>query len=346
MKKNQRPSSELRMDVISQDWVIIAPGRAGRPNLLAETKKRKTTPPKECPFCQIQTQQNPLLVFSNGRKIAWEKWTPSLLKKWTTLVIPNKYPIFSSDSQLKEKKEGPFFKKIKALGFHEIVVTRHHTKQIAQFNLAQVKELFDVYQERYLELMKKNFVNYISIFHNHGPRAGASVDHPHSQIITTLLIDIDLQHAIKKAQNYFEKYGKCIYCEMNKWEQKNKKRIVFENEEFLVLCPFASKVNFEVIITPKKHLSYFQEIKENEKWKLAQAFQIAIEKIFRGLNDPDYNFYLHTAPCDGKKYPYYHWHWTILPRLSLSPSAGFEMGTHMEVSTIFPEKAAEYLKNQ
>ena len=114
--------------------------------------------------------------------------------------------------------------------------------------------------------------------------------------------------------------------------------------EFIVICPFASKSAFEVIISPKRHHSYFERITEGEKERLAEAFKIALNKLYKTLNDPAYNFYLHTAPCDGKNYDYYHWHWTILPKTSIW--AGFELGARMEISTIEPEKAAEYLRKQ
>ena len=131
---------------------------------------------------------------------------------------------------------------------------------------------------------------------------------------------------------------------MNEWERKAKKRIVFENKDFLVICPFASKVAFQMIISPKKHSPYFEKITEREKESLAQAFQIGLKKLYKGLNDPPYNFYLHTSPCDKKKYPFYHWHFTILPKTATW--AGFEMGVRMEISTIEPERAAEYLRRQ
>jgi UDPglucose--hexose-1-phosphate uridylyltransferase len=103
-------------------------------------------------------------------------------------------------------------------------------------------------------------------------------------------------------------------------------------------------VAFVVIITPKKHLSFFEEIEEKEKKQLAEVFKAVLTKIDKGLGEPDYNFYLHTAPCDKKDYSFYHWHWTILPKVATW--AGFEVGTKMEISTVEPEKAAEYLKKQ
>ncbi|MBU4274667.1 galactose-1-phosphate uridylyltransferase [Patescibacteria group bacterium] len=342
IKQKEKFPSELRMDIVSNNWVVIATGRAKRPETFKRKKTdRKQIPPKNCPFCKIETQEKPTLIFSNGKKITGNKKVP---KNWTTIVIPNKYPAFIKTGALDEKIEGSLYKTMNAVGFHEVVATRDHKKQIADFKTAQVKEIFDVYQERYLGIMNEKFVNHISIFHNHGFAAGASITHPHSQIITTPLIDKDLRTAFSTAQIYFQKHNKCIYCEMNEWEKKAKRRIVFENEDFIAICPFASKTAFEVIISPQKHLSYFERITEKEKWSLAEAFQIVIKKIYKGLNDPDYNFYLHTASCDGKNYDYYHWHWTILPKTAIS--AGFEIGTMMEISTIEPEKAAEYLRKQ
>ena len=334
--------SELRFDLISKDWVIIATGRARRPETFKkERRKTEEVPEEQCPFCNLKNQEKPVLVFNKGKKLPLQPKVPA---EWTTVVLPNKYPAFIPNNKLEESREGKFYEKMNALGFHEVVVTHDHERSLGRFKLEEVKELFDVYQQRYLDLMDEKFVNHISIFHNHGYEAGASVAHPHSQIITTPLIDVDLKRALSNSENYFKNTEKCIYCEMNKWETRVRKRVIFENKEFLVVSPFAAKSAFQVIVSPKKHLSYFERITDNEKWQLSEAFLAALSKIYKGLGDPAYNFYLHTAPCDGKEYPYYHWHWTILPKTSTW--AGFELGSRMEISTIEPEKAAEYLRKQ
>ncbi len=334
--------SELRFDLASKDWVVIATGRARRPETFKKEKRaEKELPQEKCPFCQIDTQETPTIIFSRGEEISLGQGIP---RNWTTVSIPNKFPAFIPYPELERRREGPFYEKMNAAGFHEVVVTRNHCKALGQFKIEQVKEVFDVYQERYLGLMNKSFVNHISIFHNHGLEAGASISHPHSQIITTPLIDIDLRKALSNSEKYHKENKTCIYCEMNKWELRVKKRIVFENKYFLALCPFASKSAFQIIVSPKAHLSYFEKITEEEKWGLAEAFQKSLSKLYKGLSDPSYNFYLHTAPCDGKEHPHYHWHWTILPKTSTW--AGFEIGTRMEISTIEPEKAAEYLREQ
>ena len=334
--------SELRFGLISKDWVVIATGRGKRPETFKREKRIKIKiPKKECPFCNIGTQETPVLIYSHGKKVPINTKIP---KNWTTIVIPNKYPAFLPQPKWEKKIEGNLYQTMNAVGFCELVVTRDHEKSLALLPIETVKEVIDSYQERYLNLMKKKFVNYVSIFHNEGAEAGSSQPHPHSQIITTPLIDIDLQKALLNSEKYYKETKRCIYCQMNDWERRTRKRVVFENKEFLVICPFTSKSAFQVIVSPKKHSSYFEKVIEKEKWQLAEAIQVALKKLYKGLRDPAYNFYLHTSPCDGKKYPYYHWHWTILPKTGIW--AGFEIGTRMEISTIEPEKAAEYLRKQ
>jgi UDPglucose--hexose-1-phosphate uridylyltransferase len=336
MKKEEKKQdfpSELRYDLVSKDWVVIATGRARRPETFKKDKKINGEDLNIfCPFCNLNKKDKPLL------------YIPSK-ENWQVVVIPNKYPAFVASKKINKKREGGLYQLMSAWGFHEVVVTKDHKKSIALFSYQEMKNVLDVYQLRYLTLKKHRLVKYISIFHNHGKEAGASINHPHSQIIAIPLIDTDLKNSLNNSKHHFETKGKCIYCEMNRWEMKVRKRIVFENNSFLAVCPFASKSAFEIVISPKKHLSYFEEITDQEKWDLAEIFVVCLNKIYKGLSNPDYNFYLHTSPCDkNENHSYYHWHWTILPKTSVW--AGFEIGTRMEISTIQPEKAAEYLRKQ
>lgn len=318
-------ASELRFDLVSKDWVVIATGRGKRPEMFKKDKRASINIPKsKCPFCNLN--EKAVLDYANA------------------FVVLNKYPAFLPHSKLEKKIEGNLYETMNAVGFCELVLTKDHEKSLARLPYSAVRQVIDCYQARYLDLMEKPHVNYISIFHNHGIEAGASQPHPHSQIITSPLIDRDLEGALLSAKNYFKKNKECVYCQMIDWEKKIGKRIIFENEDFLVVSPFASKAAFEIIISPKNHLPYFERINEKEKQGLAEVFKIALLKLYKGLGDPAYNFYLHTSPCDGKDYSYYHWHWTILPKTATW--AGFEIGTRMEISTIEPEKAAEYLRKQ
>ncbi len=337
-EKKEFPS-ELRYDVSSGDWVVIASGRAKRPEMFKKEERIKKEISREsCPFCDFEEIKNAIVSFEDGKKV------DTVTENWSAVSIPNKYPAFIPSETLEKRYENSLYQTMNAVGYHEVVITRDHYKSLGELPFEKVREVFALYKNRYTELKGKKHVNYVSIFHNHGVEAGASIAHPHSQILTTPLIDIDLNKALAKGRTYHEKKKNCIYCQMNEWEMEKRERIIYENDLFLVLCPFASKAAFQTIISPKKHLAYFEEINEKELDLLADAFRVALSKLYKGLNDPPYNFYLHCAPSDGMDHGYYHWHWTILPKTSVL--AGFELGARMEISTIKPEKAAEYLRNQ
>ncbi len=226
-------------------------------------------------------------------------------------------------------------------GFHEIVITRDHKKHLAIMPIEKVEEVIKAYQERYLALMNHKFVNYIFIFHNHGKEAGASIPHPHSQLIAVPILPADVRRSIEDTEKYYVRNKKCAHCEMINWE-KEEKRVIFQNKYFVVFAPFVPRVNFELRIYPKQHQPNFEKINETEKKYLAEALQKALYGLYKGLKNPNYNFFIHTAPCDEKKHDYYHWHIEILPKTNTW--AGLELGTGVEVLTIKPEEVAEFLK--
>ncbi|MCD6094870.1 DUF4931 domain-containing protein [bacterium] len=318
-----KPSSELRFDIVSRDWVVIATGRAKRPETFKTRKKESLEEERECPFCHLETQG----------KIIYESKN--------VVVVPNLYPAFSKGESLNKRNVGPY-QVMDGVGFHEVVITRDHNRQMAEFSVEEIKEVIDCYQSRYKELMTKPFVNYVSIFHNHKREAGASIAHPHSQIIAIPQYDPDIRKSLDGSKRYWKEYNRCPHCTMIEWDLKEKSRVIFENEKFVTLCPYVSRVGFEVRIYPKEHQAYFEKIDDEEKTLFSEAFQAGLKKLYKALNDPPYNFFLHTAPCDGQNYNHYHWHWEILPKTSTP--AGFELGTGIEICTIEPEKAAEYLK--
>jgi len=322
--------SELRQDIVTGDWVVIATGRAKRPDTFA-SQERIHSDTHDDPFVdpEITREEDDILVYRQGDG------------DWSLRVFPNKYPAFSSTEPVKDLSQGPYFA-MTGFGYHELFVTRDPVKPLALLETWQGAELFDAYQERYLSLMNKPDINYIQIFHNHGKEAGASIEHPHSQLMALPAISPYINLELFGAERYYKSNHQNVYAVMLKAEQTMKKRILFENEHFVVFCPFASRVAFEVRVIGKRANPYFERITDEEKFALAEAMQKALSSIYHGLNDPAYNFYIHTAPCDGKDYQHYQWHIEILPRTSVW--AGFELSTGIEISTIEPEKAAEYLR--
>jgi UDPglucose--hexose-1-phosphate uridylyltransferase len=332
--KSGASSSELRQDIVTGDWVVIATGRAKRPHEFAQFKRAADDGGiEQCLFeYPEQTgQEKDTLIYCSSDG------------EWSLRVFPNKYPAFSRGKVPRALEEGPYFA-MTGTGYHEVVVTRDHLQSMALMEPWQVAEVFDAYQDRYLALMSKKSVNYIQIFHNHGKEAGASIAHPHSQLMAIPVISPYIQMELKGAERYWRSHRHKVYSVVAEYESQEKKRVVYENEAFIAFCPFASRAAFEVWVLPKKHNPYFERITDQDKFLLAEVFQKALFSIYQGLGDPPFNFYIHTAPCDGKDYSSYQWHIEILPHTATW--AGFELSTGVEISTIQPEVAAEFLRDQ
>lgn len=333
--------SELRQGFVAHDWVVVATGRAKRPHAFAGGRQpRFIQPKKNCPFERLE--KGFLLAYTKkGQHI----FNTSLDKNWALQVVANKYPAFRRGGGICPvfQKHGPY-QWTEGLGFHEVIVTRDHTRSIARMRDGEVDLLLRAYQERFLALQKEECVEYISIFHNHGPRAGASLSHPHSQLIAIPVLPPDVHRSLHGSTKYFRKHRDCVHCAILKYEMKARERVVYENDCFMVLAPFASKTAFELNIFPKKHGPRFEAIDERERRHLADALRVALKKLFLHLKDPDYNFFFHTAPAHDTKerFPHYHWHVEILPKIAVW--AGFEIGTGIEIAVVSPEEATKFLR--
>lgn len=335
--KNNPAESELRQDIITGDWVVIAVGRAKRPEDFSKIEYsthqiENNTDIDNCFFCDPvkSGQEKDVLIYSTNDG------------DWTLRVFPNKYPAFSRGKIPRPLEEGPYFA-MTGTGYHEVIVTKDHFRHMPDLEIFEIAEIFDAFQDRYLTLMRKKSVNYITIFHNFGKEAGASIAHPHSQLMAIPVISPYVKQELDGADLYYKSMRKCVYCEMAEYESSHKERVVSENDAFIAFCPFASRSAFEVWIMPKKHSPYFERITNDEKIKLAQVFKDVMLSIKGAINNPPYNFYIHTSPCDGKDYRRYHWHIEVLPHTSTW--AGFELETGIEISMIKPELAARSLQD-
>ncbi|MGK2849174.1 MAG: galactose-1-phosphate uridylyltransferase [Minisyncoccota bacterium] len=332
IQKISNRQSELRQDIVTGDWVVIATGRAKRPDEFANFTRIApdySHDPFEDP--EESGQEKDTLIYRRDDG------------DWSLRVFPNKYPALSVGRVPREMNEGPYFS-LSGTGYHEVIVTRDPVRSLALLDVWQVAEVFDAFQERYLTLMNKKSVRYIQIFHNHGQESGASIAHPHSQLLAIPVISPYLTLELSGANRYHKSTKHNVYQVMIDYEHEAKKRVVYENEHFIAFCPFASRVAFEVWVIGKRPNPYFERITDEEKFALAEIMQKVLLSLYRGLNDPPYNFYIHTAPCDGQDYVAYQWHIEILPHTAVW--AGFELSTGIEISTIQPEKAAEYLRTQ
>jgi len=332
---SSKNASELRQDLVSGDWVAIATARAKRPNAFIEKKKRKFLQSKSaCPFEQLLSPRE-LVYARDGREAADDWWIQA---------VPNKYPAFTRGACATPHTAGPYVW-TEGVGFHEVIITRDHTRAIARMRQDEVEQIIRVYQERMLAMYRDDCVKYVSIFHNHGSQAGATISHPHSQIIALPVVPPDVARSIRGSADYFHQHTACVHCAMIAYERKAGERLIYENDYCLVLAPYASKTAFELRIFPKKHRARFEEVVAEERVSVADALRVSLAKLAGGLKDPDYNFFFHTAPVGAGKeeFGHYHWHIEIIPKTAIW--AGFEIGTGIEISAIAPEDAAAFLRD-
>ncbi|MEK7198093.1 MAG: HIT domain-containing protein [Patescibacteria group bacterium] len=324
-----KTASELRQDPVFGDWVLLSPLRRKRHKFKGRVKIKLSK--NKCPFDNLAKFGNapPVLVYPAKRG-------------WFLQIIPNKYPAVKHGDCGLISQNG-LYQSQPGVGFHEIVILKDHNRYLAQYSPIEIKTILMAYQERYLILAKEKCVKYISIFHNHGKEAGSTIPHPHSQILALPIIPPDINHSINGSRDYFHKYQECIHCQIIKQELKENKRIIYQNEYAIVIAPFASKVNFEMRIFPKKHSAYFEKTSNNELASFAEAMKFVFSIMHKELKDPAFNFYIHTAPNDeNNDYNHYHWHMEILPKFNIIGS--FELGTGLSIILVSPEEAALILK--
>lgn len=322
MKKKK---TELRYDILSNKWIIISPKRGQRPDNFHGTEN--------CPFCDMSDQEEPKFYFYKGKE--------NKNKKWTTIILPNKFPIFEEDCEEEDCIENNFYTKKISPGFHDLIVTREHDKFIPNLPISRIEEIFNCFKKLLIEYRESGIVKEVAIFHNKGEKAGASQIHPHCQALALPIIEGEYRSELDNFKKFYSKNSKCLNCEINKIELNNKSRIIAENDDFLAFSPFASNVPFQIIIAPKRHMSSFDEINDKETKSLSKMFKKMLLKYDKGFNNPDYNFFLHNAPLD-KDYPYFHWYWSLSPRITYF--GGLELGFGLEISSMTPEEQARKLR--
>ncbi len=326
---------ELRKDPITDRWVIIATDRARRPADFAREPLQPATG-RFCPFCPGNESKTPPEIRSH------RSYGGPNEPGWDLRVIPNKFPVLQIDGSLDREGEG-LFDKMQGIGAHEVIIeTPSHTDTLAVLEDAQVERMLWMFRERILDLKRDQRLKYILLFKNHGEPAGATLEHPHSQLIALPVVPKRVQEEIDGALNYFNFKERCVFCDITRQEAKAGARVVMETDRFLVIEPYAARFPFETWIVPRHHHSHFEEADEAELRNLAWVLKSTLRKIEKVLEKPPYNFILHTAPVHEKSMAHYHWHVEIIPKLTRV--AGFEWGTGFYINPTPPEESAQFLR--
>jgi len=335
---------ELRKDPVVGRWVIIASERALRPSDFHKVSEEPSGSEVKCPFCPGNEHTTPPEIYAI-RDDGSQPNTPG----WKVRVVPNKFPALRIEGDLGRRGIG-MYDMMSGIGAHEVIIeTPNHYKKLCDLSVAELSLVLKTYRFRLSDLKKDPRFRYILIFKNQGEQAGASLHHSHSQIIATPVTPKRVKEELQGAREWFIMKERCVFCDIINQELDSGSRLVYENESFIAFAPFAARFPFECCIMPKKHSCDFDSITDEEIIQLADALGIVLRKLKVALNDPQYNYIIHTAPNRYQRRGYwttleqdYHWHIEIIPRLT--KVAGFEWGTGFYINPTPPEDAAKYLR--
>ncbi|GAB6137841.1 galactose-1-phosphate uridylyltransferase [Halanaerobaculum tunisiense] len=328
--------SEIRENIITGEYVVIASKRGKRPHDF-EHGDQATSDGGYCPFCYGNEADTPEEIMA----ISDDPDREANKSGWRIRVVPNKFAALDIDQQLETDNSG-FYNQMTGVGAAEVLIeSAEHDSTLGGHSRSQIADVISVLQQRHEGLAQDERLKYIQTFKNFGGTAGASLEHPHWQIMATPVVPNVIDKELTGTQNYYQQHGDCVYCEMIDHELEVEDRIIATNDQFVVFNPYASRYPFETWILPHKHQSDFREITAEQIEDLAQMLQKMVRKIEVGFDSPPYNIILHTAPLVKDDEVSYHWHIEILPRLSIT--AGFELGTGNFINPTPPEVAADAL---
>ncbi|MFH1830729.1 MAG: galactose-1-phosphate uridylyltransferase [Pseudomonadota bacterium] len=330
---------ELRKDPVVSRWVIISTERSKRPTDLVkpESETSSDAKPKFCPFCEGNEQSTPSEVLCYR-----QEGTQPNTRGWTLRAFPNKFPALMIEGEIGRRGDG-IYDMMNGIGAHEVIVeTPEHATNIVDLPEDRFQDVLWAYRDRIMDLKKDKRFRYILVFKNRGLRAGASLEHTHSQLIALPIVPKAVAEEMYGTKNYYDYKERCLFCDLVSQEIEEQKRVVTENEDFLAICPYAPRFPFETWILPKKHGSHYENATKHEIKNLTALFQRTLKKLNAALKDPPYNFMLHTSPVNESELQHYHWHIEITPRISRV--AGFERGSGFYINPTAPEVSAQFLR--
>jgi UDPglucose--hexose-1-phosphate uridylyltransferase len=335
---------ELRKDPVIGRWVIVATERAKKPDQFSVPQE--TVQEKPCPFDEGKESETPQEIYA-VRPDNSARNGPG----WKLRVVPSKAPFLRIEGGLDRRGKG-LYDVMNGVGAHEIIIeTNEHIANMADLGEDRIAMVMKCYIDRIRDLENDTRFKYVLVFKNYGWSAGGgSMRHSRSQLIATPVNPKRVKEELVGCRQYHEYHERCVFCDIIRQEIEQKDRLIMDVDGFIAVVPFASRFPFEVWILPKRHSCDFVSLGEQERNGLAKILKQVLRKLKGGLNDPPYNYIIHTAPFRRQKPGYwktvnedYHWHIEITPRLTRV--AGFEWGTGFYICPVTPEAAAKYLRD-
>lgn len=334
--------SQMRKDVLSGRWVIMAEATTIRPSDFQF--KRFSTETSFCPFCESNEASTPPEVFA----IRHPGSSPNG-PGWSVRVVPNSAPRLRIEGELGRRAEG-FHDLMNGVGAHEIIAeTPDHERSLHELEIHEIGDVIRAYVARMVDLEGDKRIRYVLIFKNHGEEAGAhTISHSISQLMALSVTPRTVKTKLIAARDYFAAKERCIYCDVLQQELKQRKRLIAENDDFAAFAPFASRFPFEMAVFPKSHASAFSRISPGQIENLARILRNVLQRLDHTLGGPPYNLSLQDRPFLRPRAGYwntieedFHWHVEILPQIARI--TGFEWASGFFYNPVPPEVAVRCL---
>jgi UDPglucose--hexose-1-phosphate uridylyltransferase len=320
--------NQLRLDPLSGRWVTVATERGKRQNLfIMRQPTLDAVEGRTCPFCP--GEEEPALP-------TLESYGPS--GGWLVRVVPNRYPAFEGDAPFVVEHRGPVFTEAPASGIHEVLIlSPDHDSTLATLPDEQTALVMAAIRDRVEEHQNTPGLRYSQVLVNHGRQAGASLAHPHGQLLGIPFVPRELA----EEQAGFARFaGGCLLCTASASEERVGYRVIEATEHTVTFCPFWSGMPYELLVVPRDHGAHLHRASTATIVGVGRSVRTALRALVSHLGDIAYNVVFHSAPY--RATGMYHWHVHILP--NLTTRAGFELGTGVMVNVVGPEKAAEDLR--
>lgn len=329
--------SEIRHNRLTGEWVIIAPERAKRGGNIATPAGRPESPSyvATCPFC-----------LGNEGMTADELYRVSRPDGiWALRSIVNKFSVLSPIGDVgRAICPTGHDQSVNGVGLHEVLVeSPRHDLTPALLPVEHVRQILEGYNHRFREFYADRRIRHVIVFKNHGADAGASQQHPHSQIVGTPIIPGQVAERVERARRHYVATGGCLACELIAEEREAACRIVAENAHFIAFVPYAALSPYHLWILPKGHAGCFSELPGERLPALAEILHAVLGKVYGMLADPPFNLVIRSLGPRENHVPHFHWYISIVPRVN--KAAGFELGTGMYINPSSPEDRAQALRD-
>ena len=316
--------------------MIISTDRQKRPNDF-RLEKSASAGRERCPFCpghEAMTPPEILAYRQNGGA--------ANTRGWDLRVVPNKYPALQVEGTIDREGEG-MFDRMNGIGAHEVIIeTPDHERSLALMSEPEIERVLWAFRERMLDLKQDHRLRYILVFKNQGAAAGATLEHPHSQLIALPIVPDFVREELEGARLHYRAKERCVFCDVVQQEMRDGRRVIQENADIVALAPFAPRFAFETWLLPKRHGARYETAARHEYESLARLLKAVLQRLDRALESPPFNLIVHTSPFSEDVDNLYHWHLEIMPKLTRV--AGFEWGTGFYINPTPPEEAARVLR--